>query len=223
MYKYSTPQQSLEGKSYSQKLVHLICYDFVICFYFFFLGFEIAWNIIGHVWLQGADCDSSLLEDIDVLGIAVNWVYLGILLLYLLFVTCLNCCDGDCDAGCFTGCLTCFYYLCCCCCCFGKAKFGKEHHKKEERKNRNSDKVSGWMNKFLRISHQDRKQKGEVEMKNAHDIPNPPAQHPGNYPQPGYPQPGYNNAYPQAGYNPYPQPGYNNYQQPGYYPQQHFK
>lgn len=251
MYKYSSPQPSLEGKSYSKKLIHLLCYDVIICLYTFFLAFEIAWNIVGHAWLNGSNCDSSILEGIDLLGIIVNWVYLGTLVLYLLFVALLGCCDGDCDGGCCIGCLACFYYLCCCCCCFGKFKqFDKENKEKRDRiraerergavqPNRNSARVNGWMQKFLRISNVfSSNGQGNNRRENNPTHNNPPqaavnqqVYPPQAYPQQAYPQQAYpQQAYPQHPYpqqpypnQGYPQPGYNYHQQPGHYPQQPYK
>ena len=260
MYKYSSPQPSLEGKSYSQKLIHLLCYDVVICLYTFFLAFEFAWNIVGHVWLNGSDCDESLLESIDYLGIIVNWVFLGFIVLYLLFVALLGCCDSDCDGSCCFGCLACFYYLCCCCCCFGKFKhLDKESKENRERKraerergaaqaNRNSSRVNGWMQRFLRISNAFSGDNGQADNRRGNNAANPPQNNPGHaaghqpanplqaypqqaypqqaYPQQAYPQQAYpQQAYPQQAYpqqpypnQGYPQPGYNYHQQPGHYP-----
>lgn len=210
MYKYSTPQASLEGKSFTKKIVHLICYDFVICTYIFFLTFEFAWNIVGHYWLSDSNCDSSVLESIDLLGIIINWVYLGFIFLYLFFVGCLHCCE-DCQCQ---GCCICFYYLCCCCCCFNKPKFGAD--KKDG--NRASQKVSGWMQSFLKIGNLANRNHRE-QGRQMDNIPSAPPAPPGVYPPP---QQGMHQPYPQAMYPPPPPPGYNPAYQQGYYPQ-HFK
>lgn len=191
MYKYSTPQPSLEEKSFTQKLVYLICYDFVICTYIFFLAFEVAWNIVGHYWLADSNCDSSVLESIDLLGIIINWVYLGLIFLYLLCIGLLHFCE-ECHCE---GCCICFYYLCCCCCCFDKPKFGSDKHENK----RASRKVNGWMSSFLKIGNVfgGRKEEGRP----MDNIPSAPPAPNGMYPPP--PPPGYNPGYNQAYYPQY--------------------
>lgn len=113
-----------------QRMVKILCYDFVTLFYVFVVIFEFAWAIVGHSWLaqSGRVCESFCPSTTgwDLALIIIWWVYLGIGLFVALLTICIQACDeGSCTCeNCICGCI-----MCCTCGICGKTavKRGNVH------------------------------------------------------------------------------------------------
>jgi hypothetical protein len=144
-------QQKVERNAY-ERTCNLIKYDFFVCFYVIFIAFEIAWTILGHIWLAETDeecqIDSEYLIIFLQVALALMWVYLSLGLLILLFSLCLVCCDSpDCqDDFC--------RFLCLCltlgCCDIGKKKINPAPETRNYQRQKSKERQS-WIGKGQKL------------------------------------------------------------------------
>jgi len=138
-YRYGVPYKqggdpSRQEMNVLQRTQNLILYDFVVCFFIFFLIFEIVWLIIGGVWDNSepsnspcslTDAGKSLLS-FHRASLVILWIYLAVgAFVFIMTIIIYACDEGSCTMH-----DTCrFTWLCCTC---GLCDIGKSQKPKKQ-------------------------------------------------------------------------------------------
>jgi len=71
--------------------VKILCYDPIVCLYFFVWAFEIAWSIIGIVWISSYTCQNGV-ETLSTVAVVLMFVYCILGVMIALCSVCCQCC-----------------------------------------------------------------------------------------------------------------------------------
>jgi len=217
-----------------QRMVKILCYDFVTLFYMLVFIFQFVWAIIGHNWLSesGPICEAAAPSATgwDLGLLIVWWVYFGLGIFIALLTVCIQACDeGSCTCeNCICGCI-----MCCTCGLCGKSSVrkGNVHRLADNKQRRENSGWTGTAKKFFGFGcgpEAAERSQGQGPPPTMNQPAHPQAAGYGGYapsqpqaqyqnqgyaPQPYQPQqyggqPGYNQGYP-AGTQYPPQPGMN--------------